>query len=297
MPEVLRPLPLHLSFSQVLKLAPGFKYACPRSWAYDKRLGLPFVSSVPIEMGKAFDEACNVYLNQRIAGAEYLAATNLAFDTGQACWIATRETVPCVAEMDDAKWNRHLNALGYAMHAFTEMYRDVTPAAVQVKCEFSFKTFSGGTFRNFGYADWIDQDGTIVDNKLTTSDKIKDGEWDARWVSEKRDQIGVYWLSRVFEARRDRTEEPAPKGRLVVCFVNMRTKEPKARIDTLDFDFTDYDRERIIGYYREAHRTAQSGHYPARPGDACGFCSYKDRCRKDEMERGQDFAALTGAVA
>lgn len=296
MPELLKPLPLHLSFSQVQKLSPHYKYACPRSWAYDKRLGLPFVSSVAIEMGKAFDEACNVFFNQRIAGADFYTATNAAFDEGQRVWTLDRTTVPCVADMNDERWHRHLNALGYAMTAFVDLHRETVPAAVQVKCEFTFKTLDGGTFRNFGYADWIDQDGTIVDNKFTTSDKIRDGEWDERWLVEKRDQLVVYYLSRVFEARRARTEEPAPKGRLVVAFVNMRTKEPKARLDTVEFSFSDYDRERVIGYYREAHRTAQSGRYPALPGDACSFCSYKTRCREDEQMRGQDFRALTGAL-
>jgi PD-(D/E)XK nuclease superfamily len=173
------------------------------------------------------------------------------------------------------------------------------PAALQTKHTYTVRQHDGRILRVVGWSDRVDSDGATVDHKWTGSRPWnEEGEWDQGWALDKRDQLCMYWLARRAEERRGVAQfaPVAPRGRLEVLYMRVGQGEPQ--LNTLEFEFGPEDEHRVLEMVREADAILQAGRLPARPGDPCGFCSYRSLCRRHEERAATltPFATLVGAV-
>lgn len=299
-PKFLLPLPAHLSYSQLSQLNTQSKYACARKWAYTYRMGLPFISSGALICGSAFDEAANVFFLKRMAGGEFAEALIQAQTTAKEKLLELSSTAIFREPMEQSKVNGYLNALKIGVETFCRLYSQTFVGAIQTRHEFTVRNTDGYRRTVIGYSDRIDADGTIVDHKWSGSARWnKDGEWDMDWVREKKDQLVVYWLSRIAEFTRCiKDGQPwmgppvEPRGKLVVIHMRSGGKTATLKEFAMEFDVT--DRDRVLQVIGDADLRARSGIYPARPGDACGFCSAVEQCRIDSERSDPVFTELTG---
>lgn len=268
--------PKHLSFSQMTKLSSRYERACPRSWAYNKRFGLPGGFGNGMILGRALDEAVQSFFGRRQfadrAGDAFAAALPVIAETimsGQ--WTEQKRPRKDYVEM-----------MENAFHAFVEVYRDLLPASIQRDHVYEVAT-PRGRRRMVGYSDWIDADGTINDLKYSGSARWNaDGDWYPEYVATVRDQICTYYMGRVYAERvgvLDATAPVVPRGRVVVVHAQINRKEPVVK--SLDFEFTDELVGEIADAVREADAIAASDYQPPRPGPACQWCAYVERCQSD----------------
>lgn len=278
----LLPVPDHLSYSQVTKLAPGYLYGCPRAWAYQYRLGLPYEAGPAMHCGTALDAGINAFYFRRMKGATVAEAAELAEHEIVLVLAAAFADDGVAAEL-------YQITVLHGFAAWVLEHRDVIPAVVQMRHEFSVRAYDGNVIRVVGYSDAIHTDGVIVDHKWSGKPRWNaDGEWYDDWVAARRDQIVFYWLARMAEAG----QVVKPLGRLTVVYMHPRLKQAQCR--SLDMHFTPVDVARVLERIRIAYALMGSGRYPARPGLPCQFCSYVERCRHDEEMRTPAFAVLTG---
>jgi hypothetical protein len=302
----LLPVPTHLSWSQVSKLAGRYPYSCARAWAYDKRLGLPFVSSPALLLGSAIDAGANAFFKVRMAGGEIDTATEAAGTAAGHEWSARLAEATMNEALTPEREALYVQALGEALAVYCAARAEIIPGAVQQKHTFTVRAAAGHAITVIGYSDRIDADGTIVDLKYSGSAKWDSaGNWNTEWVDEKRDQLAIYYLARIAEWNRFRNRvgagdltatwggpEVVPRARLEVVYHRVGMRTPQFRL--LDLEFHDADVERVVANIREADERARSGIYPARPGAACQWCSHVTRCREDEAQRTPRFTDLTG---
>jgi hypothetical protein len=308
----IKPPPEHLSYSQITSLSGAYKYSCSRKWAYEKLLGVPWVSSGALICGSSFDLGANTFFEGRMGLLANVNADDLddclasGIKAAHVSLDALIETETFRVPMTGTQASQYKEALRLGLTAFAMANRETKVGAVQTRHEF---TVNGRTV--IGFSDRIDADGTIVDHKWSGSARWdKDGNWDMGWINEKRDQLAIYWLSRMAEYRRwlkeprettqdsNGEEQPQfgppvePAGKIVVVYMRANSKTPQVK--EYKMEFTNEDKERVLGIILEADAIAKSGRYPARPGDACGFCSSVDRCRTDSLRADPSFADLTG---
>ncbi len=315
-PTEIKAAPVHLSYSQITSLVPRYQYACARSWAYDKLLGVPWISSGALICGSSFDLGANTFFEGRMGLLSNVdmndidACRDAGIKASEVSLRALAETETFKIPLTKDQIAAYIEALRLALISFASYNRDVVPGTVQTRHEF---TVNGRTV--IGFSDRIDADGTIVDHKWSGSTHWdKNGNWDMDWLAPKRDQLVVYWLSRMAEYRRwlkagdsphmtpaERAEwkDPGvfgppvePAGKVVVIYMKAGAKTPQ--IKEISFEFTEEDRERVLHVVVEADAIAKSGVYPARPGDACKYCSSVDRCRRDSVRAEPLFGQLTG---
>ncbi|SRR6266567_1767023 len=299
--------PAHLSYSQVTKLVARYKYSCPRQWGYDKLASLPFQPSPVLLAGSAFDEGINALLQARMQALSEAQARVWAWQTVQDKW---KERLPELREpLPAEKQEAYLKAVRLGMTAFAATHPELVPAAVQQRHDYHVHVGPApNDFRTVtGYSDRIEEDGTLIDMKWSGSKRWKEKEakegksgeieWDEGWTREKRDQLAMYWMAREIEQARGDRDPVAPvipRGRLEVLYMRLNQKE--AQLRSIEFEFTAEDRQRVVEAILEADRVIRENRLPARPGDACGFCSFRARCQSDEMRRGQAFADLVKVV-
>ncbi len=273
-------VPNHLSFSQLTKLSPRYKSACPRAWAYNKLIGLPGGVGNGMILGSALDSAVSSFFGRRMIGDNPAVAS-----------VAARHEI-ADAIMDTLQWQDvkapredYVTMVESAFAAFVDKYVAHVPASIQRDHVYEVATPPFGNTRMVGYSDWIDADGTINDLKWSGAPKWNaDGEWYPEYVAQVRDQICTYYMGRVYAERKgvlDATSPVVPRGRVVVVTSKINQKTPV--IKTLDFEFDDALVAEIANAVREAVAVAHAPYHAALPGNACSWCPYLDRCRDDSM--------------
>jgi PD-(D/E)XK nuclease superfamily len=292
-------VPNALSYTQLAMLHPSYRYACGRKYGYRYRLGLPDERSPALAVGSAFDVAANTFFAARMQGREPLEAGAMALEAGTERFRDEDDSVFTDARGGDTR-QRYEDILVSAFAAFIHHEGGADVAVVQDKHLFNLKLDEQHAMPVVGYSDRIDADGTLVDHKFSGSARwAKEEEdqplvWHEEWVQERRDQLLIYWLARAAEERRTGQPLSPPlngKGRLVVTYHKVGLLKPQVRVCELDLSLEDGGQALLLRL-GQAARAAQEGRYPARPGPACGFCSYVGRCRADEEARGRPFFEL-----
>lgn len=278
----LRPRPDHISFSQVKWLHPAYERSCPRSWAYEKLLGIPGDAGGPgLHCGKALDEGAQAFLVARLLGESPAGATMAALDCVGASCAASMLSVDYAVKV------------GEAMRLLSDYLIGVKPASVQEEHRFAVRGRDGQPINVLGYSDWITTDGVIVDLKWSGVARWdRDGNWHQDWLSVVRDQLTTYRMARAMDTE---AYTPAPvtnAARVVVVHHGLRKKEPELR--TVDLTLDRGDAVRVAARIVEADAVAARGVYPARPSVACDRCPHQSRCRTDNDRFAPDLAALGG---
>ncbi|TNA43880.1 hypothetical protein EMF73_26855, partial [Klebsiella pneumoniae] len=125
-----------------------------------------------------------------------------------------------------------------------------------------------------GVVDRIDADGTIVDHKLSRTQRVKDGALDPEWLAERRPQLALYLACVALlegQAVGSRT-----KAALEVCYATARLKTPQWHYAALEIGREEQEQALADAVTTSALR--DSGVYPARPGRHCGFCDFCAEC-------------------
>jgi PD-(D/E)XK nuclease superfamily len=292
-----RDLPEHLSYSQITMLHPHYRYACARKWAYRYRLDLADERSPSLAVGSAFDEAANAFFAARMAGKDAIEAGAKGLEAGIERFALEDEAV-FASRRGEAR-QEYEDVFVSAFAAFTNAEGLADVATIQDRHTFTIRLDDRHVMPVVGYSDRVDRDGTLVDHKFSGSprwEREEDGkplQWHEEWVAERRDQLLIYWLARNAEEQRTgRPLEPPlnGRGRLVVTYHKRTLLKPQVRVCELELSL-EAGRE-LLERAGLAARIAQDGIYPARPGPACGFCSYLGRCRDDEAARGRPFFEL-----
>jgi hypothetical protein len=271
-------VPNHLSFSQLTKLSPRYANSCPRSWAYNRLIGLPGGMGNGMILGRALDNAVTSFFQRRMIGDNPAVAASAAY-----------HEIPD-AILENSQWQEqkrpredYVEMMSTAYTAFVDKYVAHIPASLQHDHVYEVATPPFGNTRMVGYSDWIDDDGVINDLKWSGSPKWDgDGVWYPDYVAQVRDQICTYYMGRLYAVRAgvlDATAPLVPRGRVVVVTGKITQKSPV--IKTLDFEFTDALVAEIADAVREAVAVARAPEHPARPGGYCSFCPYLERCRND----------------
>lgn len=274
----LYPAPNHLSFSQITTLSPRYHRSCPRKWAYDKLLGLPRGAGNGMTLGKALDEAATNFFTRRQLG-----------DNATTAHAAALEDVANVINHADT-WTEqkrpradYVSMMNTAFGAFAAHFAELIPAALQRDHTYRVTGHDGSQRTVIGYSDWIEQDGTIVDLKYTGSPMWNaDGDWYPDRVTMARDQICTYYMGRLYAQQQGAPDTFAPivpRGKMVVVCTAINRKSPVIR--ELEFTFDNALVLELLDAIRDADATARSDFHAPRPGPACEWCSYVDRCQSD----------------
>ncbi len=287
----LGPVPDHLSFSQVNVLG-----SCPRRWAYDKLMGLPWQGGTGMFCGKVVDRGAEVFFQARMAGKEpaeaaVLAQTAAALQAGELEWPRDGEAYTRIA----------LEGL----MTFIDAHVATIPATVQEPHRFTVRAEDGELITVVGYSDWVEAGGIINELKWSGSARWdKDGNWDQHWLSSKRDQLLTYYIARkAAQARTLRVAEQqgtalppmvpvVPWGRVVVVHHTLRAKSPQVR--TADISLDEAEVARVVAQIRDADRVARSGIHPPAPGEHCRYCDFAKRCASDLARTARPTEELVG---
>lgn len=269
--------PKHLSWSQVSNLSGLYRLSCPRQWAYYKLFGLTSPANANMICGALLDDAIQVFWMTRRRGETSVAATAAALSFLEA--DAPRREWP-----DPDRAGDYTAAVLGGMAAFADAHVAApVPATCQDKHEFTVRGNDGALVKVIGFSDAIEADGTITDYKWTGKARWdREGNWSQDYIAGKKDQLAIYYMARVAQAKRNVRMNPTlvvPRGRLTVVYGGLRVKT--AQVRSIDIDLGEVDVARLVGAIKEADAVARGDRHPARPGDACGFCAFTDRCRDD----------------
>jgi hypothetical protein len=288
--------PVRLSWTRVALLVGDYAGACPRRYAYRYVAGLPAPSTSALVAGTAYDHGLRALFEARRLGetetSALAAAHQHAEETLTARWAETGEP--------DDRLTETLALVREAVAHFAAKRPGLVPAALQSEHRFTVRV-GDEVVTVVGWSDRIDADGTLVEHKWSGSPRWRHGaegqEWEAEWAASARDQLTLYWLARRAEAARG-LPQPAPvvpRGRVEVLFQRRGLTEPQLRC--LELTFGPEDEARVLQAVANAWAVIRAGRFPARPGPACRWCPYQERCRGDEEARGTPFAALTEGAA
>lgn len=284
-PIDIRAYPRRLSHSQISTLHPDNRWSCPRQWSYGYLMKLPRPASAAQCMGRMLDEAATGFWIARAEGKELPAAVM------DAEYAAYAENEKCEWPPGDDK-SRYMAA----MDAIPELCgflvsHGQTPAAMslQLSHEFTVRGTDGELVTVTGRSDWVEPGliGTpvVVDFKTTGTRRWdKDDVPEADWLQRCREQITVYRLALAATGLPDGTVVPVagPAAVVAACVSPSRKTPVFARFD---FTITDADAELMLARIVEADELARREWHAPRPGDACGFCPFVERCRSD-LRRG-----------
>jgi hypothetical protein len=156
--------------------------------------------------------------------------------------------------------------------------RDVRPESVQEQHEWICPS-DDGDIRVIGFSDWI-VNGEICDLKFRGRAPWNNvGEWDQTFVLPVVDQLHHYYFGRLYAAKRDNLPEPPDRGRVVVMVYSSSRRNPEIREYSVTLSRDLYPE--IAASVIEAHGAQVSATHPPRPGAACEWCPYVERCRID----------------
>jgi PD-(D/E)XK nuclease superfamily len=274
-PLAVGPRPDHLSFNQVSKLSSLYPLSCPRQWAYRTLMGLPDRKGPALWFGGALDAGATAYQLARIKDSK---DHEKARRTGFNAVVGALNVADLPAED-----RPHTFVVDAALMLFDYLADTPLPAEVQSEHQFTVWGADGEIVKVIGRSDWIEQDGTTVDLKWSGTPRWdKSGNWDESWLRQKRDQVCFYHMAQLAAKQRmwpDKEFSANGKGRILVVCHSTRRKAPV--LQAVDFQLTYADINRCIGAIQEADAIAGSDRHPPRPGEACRFCKFVDRCQTD----------------
>ena len=143
-----------------------------------------------------------------------------------------------------------------------------------------------------GIVDRIDADGTIVDHKLSRTQRVKDGKLDPEWLAERRPQLALY-LGCVAIAEGQEVGSRT-KAALEVCYVTARLKTPQWTYEAVEIG--EEEQEQALEDAVTAEFIRASGVYPASPGKQCQWCSYTQECRTVQSMLGLEITRVAEAL-
>ena len=258
------PPPGRLSNSQMGLLLPGREGSCGLKWSFKYRLGMKEAPSLSMELGSALDDGLNSLLRRVLAGQPMDVQDGVT---------AMRERVALIPDnvADSATRDAEAAALERAIGIFYERHSGWHGQDVQFRFEVNVP---GVGVPVVGIIDRIDADGTVVDHKLSRSQRVKDGKLDPEWVAERRPQLALYLACLAIA-------EGVPVGTrtraaLEVCYCTARLKQPQWTYEALEIPGE--EQEQALEDARAADFVASSGVYAAHPGRWCGWCEFTEPC-------------------
>lgn len=280
MNPIVFPASPHVSFSQISSLVPGYDSACALRYAFERRFRLPTTGSLAMELGSALDLGLNGILAPALLGRE----TDLA--GGVAAMWERIELIP-----DDLADRETRQKEGAALEVALEGFHADHAAWHGQDIQFEFRVpYRGQTIT--GIVDRIDSDGTIVDHKLSRSQRVKDGRLDPEWMGKRRHQLALY-LGCVAIAEGQEVGTRTKAG-LEVCYVTARLKAPQWTYEAVEIGKE--EQEQALEDAITAAFIRDSGVYPASPGKHCGYCDFTQECGQVQSMMALDISRISEAV-
>ena len=228
------------------------------------------------------DDALNSLLRRSLAGQPMDLQDGIG---------ALRERVAQIPDdvADSATRDAECAALERAVQMFYERHSSWQGQDVQFRFEVKVP---GVSVPVVGIIDRIDADGTVVDHKLSRSQRVKDGKLDPEWVAERRPQLALYLACLAIA-------EEVPVGTrtrasLEVCYVTARLKQPQWTYEALEIPRE--EQEQALEDARTADFVASSGVYAAHPGRWCGWCPYTEECQQTQAMMALSIINIAAAV-
>jgi hypothetical protein len=308
-PDGLVPLPDHISFSQVSSLDVSQPFGCALKWSFEKRVGIPWHPSIKMRLGSAFDRAVEQLFLPRAQAGGTLA---VPLDLAEATATLTEQISEIVADLEYEGDDEGLAALdGTApillpsLELYAERHAQTPAGALQQRVTWYWQQIPV-----VGVIDRVDVGRLITDLKTTGTapwneipksgaeglDDVQDGvAWKPDWVAQRRMQLAFYAVAMESEALDLGLpfEWPVPVGLDVVIF---RQRQAKPNIHFWRGEVTEQDRDAARESVVAGWTVAQSGTYPANPGQACQTCSYVALCRQAQAITARPFAEIWAAV-
>jgi len=256
------PLPDHVSHSQIAALLPSRDGSCGLRWAFERRFRLPSQGSLAMELGSALDDGLNELLRPALLGRE------LELDRGVAAMWERVERIPEDLADKEAR-QKEGAALEAALGLFYAEHADWHGQDVQFEFRVPYK---GETIT--GIVDRIDADGTIVDHKLSRSQRVKEGKLDPEWMGKRRHQLALYCACVAMAEGQEVGSRT--KAAIEVCYVTARLKAPQWTYEEVEIG-----KDEQVQALEDAITAAfirDSGIYPAQPGAHCGYCDFTAEC-------------------
>lgn len=280
----LRPYNRRLSHSQMSTLHPDNQWSCPRQWSYSTLMKLPRHPSAAICVGRMLDEAATRFWIEWIEGKDFLDAVMSAESAAHQEGLAS--------EWPSGDVGARKTAVIEAVEPLCRFLQDncLPPSVLgmQLSHEFTVRASDGALVTVAGRSDWIevadDQPPVVVDLKTTGTRRWdKNDVPDSDWLNRCREQVAVYRLALAATGLPDGTAVSieGPAAIVAACIGERRKRPVFARFD---FDVTQADADRVLARIVESDELARQPVHPARPGGACSFCPFVERCRSD-MER------------
>ena len=323
----IRAWPKHMSYSQLSSLHPAYRYSCARRAAYRYVTHLPEERNWPLTLGRVVDAGANLYWSFRISGLEIKEAVDQGYQAADAELKWEVEKYPeLTADREPGIVDRYRTVAHLCLALLFDRMRPLSAASVQKRQEFEL-LLGDVTVPVTGYSDLITTDGAVWDLKISGSThwtlvddpawtdtsgwhegmKERNPEtgrmrkvprprapqievWEPEYLSEKSDQLLTYWAARNDEAeRKGERLDPPLSGRLhlVVIYANANLVAPQLHETEIAVAWEDV--MPLLVRYGQATRMVQAGNFPLRPGRHCSWCSFLDRCREDQAERGTPF--------
>ena len=259
----IQPSPGHLSHSQIAALLPSREGSCALRWGLKYRLGFQEAPSLAMELGSALDAGLNTMLSSALFGR------GVDLQKGREELAARLDLIPdSLADAEARKAEG--KALDQALLLFWERHQDWQGQDVQFRFEVEWKGQ-----QIVGVIDRVDADGTIVDHKLTRSQRAKDGVLDPEWVAERRHQLALYLACMALAS-----EQPVgtwTKAALEVCYATARLKTPQWTVAELVIPPA--EQEQALRDAETAAFVRDSGRLPAHPGKWCAWCEFQVPCQ------------------
>ncbi|MHB8311860.1 MAG: RecB family exonuclease [Candidatus Dormibacteria bacterium] len=270
----------HVSFSQISALVPSYDSACALRYAFERRFRLPSQGSLAMVLGSALDDGLNELLRPALLGREP------ELDRGVAAMWERVEKIPEDLADKEAR-QKEGAALEVAMGQFHETYTAWHGQDVQFEFRVPYK---GETIT--GIVDRIDADGTIVDHKLSRSQRVKEGKLDPEWMGKRRHQLALYCACVAMAEGQEVGSRT--KAAIEVCYVTARLKAPQWTYEEVEIG-----RDEQVQALEDAITAAfirDSGYFAASPGAHCQWCSYTAECRSVQSMLALDLQRIAGAL-
>ncbi len=233
-----------------------------------------------MELGSALDLGLNGILGPALLGRETSLAGGVA-----AMWERVELIPDDLADKETRQ--KEGAALEAALGLFHAEHADWHGQDIQQSFEVAYR---GVTI--VGVIDRVDADGTIVDHKLSRSQRAKDGKLDSEWMAERRPQLALYLACAALAEGQEVGSRT--KAALEVCYVTARLKTPQWTYEAVEIG--EEEQEQALEDAVTAEFIRASGVYPASPGKQCQWCSYTQECRTVQSMLGLEITRVAEAL-
>ncbi len=250
-----------LSWTQATSLTPlASDYACPARWKYEHLDRLPQVPQAWLLRGSYWDSLVRAYLAGEAPDPE-------------AVWLdVSAEWPELAATFPDAR-DMALRVAAPAAEIASAFEGRI--ALLQPRLEGTLPGLAEDASL-IGYPDWVTTEGQICDLKVSASKRWdKEGHPSERWLHGVGLQMAIYAL--LLDQAGNLRQWPA-RG-LCVSVYDGAVKVPQ--VAEFEVEITAELAAEATAAVLAAGAIRQQGHYPARPGGHCGWCSYIETCRED----------------